>query len=508
MTETLTFDLLVVGGGINGAGIARDAAGRGLTVLLVEKDDLAAHTSSASTKLIHGGLRYLEQFEFGLVRESLIERERLWRAAPHIIHPLDFVIPQASSPRPAWFVRLGLFLYDHLGGRKSFTATRTIRLDTDPRGDGLKCRAGKAFVYVDCQVDDSRLVLLNALDAAERGARIATRTELISAVRTTDLWQATLRSPTGDERVDARVLINAAGPWVAALLERIDVGSRHNIRLVKGSHILLPRLYSGDHSVLIQNSDRRVVFAIPFESKFTLVGTTDAFWDGQPGTPEIESAEIEYLLDAVRRTFARSVERKDIAWTYSGIRNLFDDGSNAAATITRDYELDLDERGAPVLSIFGGKLTTYRRLAERAMRRLVHRFPDAGGPWTETTVLPGGDLPNGSLEELLARLQSEFPTLPSSLLHRLARTYGTRAKGILGDVGTLEDMGAILAGDLTEREVEYLVAVEWAQTPEDILFRRTKLGLLLPPSTSARLEELLQCLKISDRTQHGSNHAG
>lgn len=499
MAETSTFDLLIVGGGINGAGIARDAVGRGLKVLLVEKDDLAAHTSSASTKLIHGGLRYLEQFEFRLVRESLVERERLWQMAPHIIRPLDFVAPQAGSPRPAWLVRMGLLLYDHLGGRGVFPRTRTIRLSSDSRGDGLKQRSGKAFVYSDCRVDDSRLVLLNALDAAERGARISTRTKLIAAFRANDQWQATIRGPAGEERVNARVLINATGPWVGGLLERLNVRSRVNVRLVKGSHIILPRLYSGDHAFLIQNSDRRVVFAIPFESDFTLIGTTDAFWYGEPGFPEIDDAEVEYLLDAARRTFTTPVERKDITWTFSGIRPLFDDGSGTAATVTRDYVLDLDQQGAPVLSIFGGKLTTYRRLAERALHQIDHLFPNAGGPWTGAAVLPGGDLPKGRVTELLAELRTKYPALPSALLDRLARTYGTRTNLILGGVNAMDDMGIVIAGDLTEREVEYLVRHEWARTADDILFRRTKLGLQLPQSTAARLEEFLQA-------RHGSNH--
>ena len=397
MPETPTFDLLIVGGGINGAGIARDAAGRGLKVLLVEKDDLAAHTSSASTKLIHGGLRYLEQLEFRLVRESLAERERLWGIAPHIVRPLDFVMPQAGSTRPAWLVRLGLLLYDHLGGRKRLPATRTLDLATDPRGAGLKERSGKAFAYADCFVDDSRLVILNALDAAERGARIATRTELVHAERGTDMWQATLLGPQGQGRVAARVLVNAAGPWVTDLLHRIHVESRRHIRLVKGSHILLPRLYAGEHAFLIQNPDRRVVFAIPFEQDFTLVGTTDLFWDDEPGPPRIDDEEVGYLLDAVHRTFAKAVEREDIVWTYSGIRPLFDDGSSNAARVTRDYSLDLDLQGAPVLSIFGGKLTTYRRLAEQVLHRLHRIFPGAGGPWTASAPLPGGDLPDGGL---------------------------------------------------------------------------------------------------------------
>jgi glycerol-3-phosphate dehydrogenase len=493
MAETPTFDLLIVGGGINGAGIARDAAGRGLKVMLVEKDDLASHTSSASTKLIHGGLRYLEQLEFRLVRESLIERERLWSIAPHIIHPLDFVVPQTGSTRPAWLVRLGLLLYDHLGGRKRLPATRTLNLATDPRGEGLKTRAGKAFAYSDCFVDDSRLVILTALDASERGARIATRTELVYAERGADMWHATLLSPAGEERVSARVLVNAAGPWVAYLLHRIGVESRRHIRLVKGSHIVLPRLYAGEHAFLIQNPDRRVVFAIPLERDFTLVGTTDSFWDGEPGSPEIDDAEVGYLLDAVHRTFARPSGRDDILWTYSGIRPLFDDGSSNASRVTRDYSLDLDEQGAPVLSIFGGKLTTYRRLAEQVLHRLHPIFPSAGAPWTASAPLPGGDLPDGGFAELSV----DFPGIPEALLNRLARTYGTRARRIL----SAGDLGPIIAGDLTEGEVRYLMDQEWARTAEDILFRRTKLGLHLPPTTASRLEELL------NRMNQGSIHA-
>jgi glycerol-3-phosphate dehydrogenase len=497
MAAPSTFDLLIVGGGINGAGIARDAAGRGLKVLLVERDDLASHTSSASTKLIHGGLRYLEQLEFRLVRESLAERERLWTIAPHIVRPLDFVVPQEGSTRPAWLVRLGLLLYDHLGGRKRLPPARTIDLATDPLGDGLKSRAGKAFAYADCFVDDSRLVILNALDAAERGARIATRTELVHAERGTDMWQATLLGPAGQERVAARVLVNAAGPWVTDLLDRIHVGSRRRIRLVKGSHIVLPRLYSGEHAFLIQNPDQRVIFAIPLECDFTLVGTTDSFWNAEPGSPTIDDAEVSYLLDAVHRTFARTVERGDIVWTYSGIRPLFDDGSSNAARVTRDYSLDLDLQGAPVLSIFGGKLTTYRRLAEQVLRRLHPILSSAGEPWTASTPLPGGDLPEGGPPALVTELQTEFPAMPAALLYRLARTYGTRARQML----SAGDLGTIVAGDLTEGEVGYLVEHEWARTAEDILFRRTKLGLHLPPTTASRLEELLR------QMNHGSTHA-
>ena len=488
MADTPTFDLLIVGGGINGAGIARDAAGRGLKALLVEKDDLAAHTSSASSKLIHGGLRYLEQFQFRLVRESLAERERLWRIAPHLIRPVDFVIPQEGSPRPTWLIRLGLLLYDNLAGRHALPGTRTINLATDDRGSGLRRREGKAFVYADCFVDDSRLVVLNALDAAERGARILTRTELIAAERG-KTWTARVRGPAGEERVQARVLVNAAGPWVADLLKRVEVTSRRRIRLVKGSHIVLRRLYKGDHAFLIQNPDRRIVFAIPFETDFTLVGTTDSFWNGEPGSPEIDEAETDYLLDAVRRTFAKPIERRDIAWTYSGIRPLFDDGSSTAAKVTRDYVLDLDEQGAPILSIFGGKLTTYRRLAEHALHRIGHILPGASGPWTAETTLPGGDEDPAAL---LSSLESEFPRLPGALLRRMSRAYGARAKRILAGADTLDDLGPVLADDLTAREVDYLVSVEWARTAEDILFRRTKLGLHIDRSATAPLEDYLE----------------
>jgi glycerol-3-phosphate dehydrogenase len=497
MSGTPTFDLLIVGGGINGAGIARDAAGRGLKVLLVEKDDLASHTSSASTKLIHGGLRYLEQLEFRLVRESLAERERLWRIAPHIVHPLDFVVQQSGSTRPAWLVRLGLLLYDHLGGRKRLPPTRTFDLATDPRGAGLKNRAGKAFAYADCFVDDSRLVILNAMDAAERGARIATRTELVHAERGTEMWQATLIGSQGQERVSARVLVNAAGPWVADLLRRLHLESRRHIRLVKGSHIVLPRLYAGAHAVLIQNPDRRVVFAIPFERDFTLVGTTDSFWEGEPGSPAIDDAEVAYLLDSVHRTFVRPVGRDDIVWTFSGIRPLFDDGSRSAARVTRDYSLDLDLQGAPVLSVFGGKLTTYRRLAEQVLHRLHPVFPRTGEPWTGSAPLPGGDLPERGPAELITRLQTEFSETSGALLDRLARTYGTRARQIL----SAGELGTAIAGDLTESEVRHLVEHEWARTAEDILFRRTKLGLHLPATAAPRLEEVLRHMNC------GSTHA-
>lgn len=481
------YDLLVVGGGINGVGIARDAAGRGLSVLLVEQDDLASHTSSASTKLIHGGLRYLEYGEFRLVREALIERERLWRMAPHIIWPLRFVLPQTQSPRPAWMVRLGLFLYDHLGGRERLPATRTIRLDT-ACGDGLKDRGGRGFVYADCWVEDSRLVVLNARDAADRGARIATRTRLIAARRDGGHWSATIADARGERPVRARALVNAAGPWVADVLHR--AGSRGNgrsVRLVKGSHLVVPRLYAGDHAFMLQNPDRRIVFAIPYERDFTLVGTTDEPWEGPPGRATIGTGETRYLLDTIARYFTRPVGPDDIVWSFAGIRPLYDDHAGSASAVTRDYVLDLDmaDGQVPMLSVFGGKITTYRRLAEHALDKLARFFPDAGAAWTAGSTLPGGDF--ADFDACLARLAAERPHLPPALLRRLVRGYGTKAMALLGTATSMADLGEDFGGGLTVREVDYLRRDEWAVDADDILFRRTRLGLHVPAGTAARL---------------------
>lgn len=499
MTETAfprTVDLLIIGGGINGAGIARDAVGRGLSVLLVEQDDLAAHTSSASTKLIHGGLRYLEYGELRLVRESLIERERLWRMAPHVIRPLSFVLPQTQSPRPAWMVRFGLFLYDHLGGRKALPATRTVRLDASPFGEGLADRKGKGFVYADCRVDDARLVVLNALDASERGARILTRTRFLDARREDDGWTARVESASGIDTVRARAIVNAAGPWASELLGRID-GAAHkgNVRLVKGSHIVVPKLYPGSHAYMLQNPDRRIVFAIPYEGAFTLIGTTDEPWEGPPANAEISEAETVYLLDTANRYFQRKTARADIAWTYSGIRPLFDDQAKNASAVTRDYVLDLD-RGednmrAPLLSIYGGKITSYRRLAEQALTRLGAVFPDMAPAWTAGASLPGGDMPEGDFDTFLSHLLADRPGMPPALLERLARAYGTRVSVLLGNAERIEDLGQDMGGGLTKAEVDYLVAREWARTAEDILFRRTKLGLHAPPGTPERIAACL-----------------
>ncbi len=490
-------DLLVVGGGINGVGIARDAVGRGLSVLLVEKDDLASHTSSASTKLIHGGLRYLEYYEFRLVREALIERERLWRMAPHIIWPLEFVLPQSNSPRPAWLVRLGLFLYDHLGGRKRLPATRTVALDRDTIGNGLKPGNPKAFVYSDCWVEDSRLVVLNARDAADRGTTVLTHTRLVSARRAGagGGWIATIENDEGGRRdIHARALVNAAGPWVADVLGTVpDARRDRGVRLIKGSHIVVPRLYDGDHAFLLQNPDKRVVFAIPYQEHFTLIGTTDEAWQGAPGRATIDQGEIDYLLETVDRYFERPVVQGDIVWTYSGIRPLYDDHAADASAVTRDYVLDLDgdDDRAPMLSVFGGKITTYRKLAEHALQELARFFPAAGEAWTEDATLPGGDMPDADFGRYLATLTTRYPAMPAVMLRRLARAYGTRTDALLGGAKVEDDLGDDFGAGLHAREIDYLVANEWATTAEDILFRRSKLGLHVPPGTAERVDAYL-----------------
>ncbi|WP_198665871.1 glycerol-3-phosphate dehydrogenase [Sphingomonas sp.] len=492
MSAETNVDLLIVGGGINGAGIARDAAGRGLSVMLVEQDDLASHTSSASTKLIHGGLRYLEYGEFRLVREALIERERLWGMAPHIIWPLRFVLPQTQSPRPAWMVRLGLFLYDHLGGRKRLPGTETIALARSPYGAGLAPRAGKAFVYSDCWVEDSRLVVLNARDAADRGAIVRTRTRLVSARREDAHWVATIEQDGATSEVRARILVNAGGPWVADVLQRAG-NSRNDrgVRLIKGSHIVLPRLYEGDHAFMLQNPDRRIVFVIPYEGQFSLVGTTDEPWEGAPGRAQISADETRYLIDTVNRYFAQRVSADDVTWSYAGIRPLYDDKAANASAVTRDYVLDLDaDDGAPpMLSIFGGKITTYRKLAEHAMAQLAPFFPAASGAWTAGATLPGGDF--ADFDVYLADLARDRPAVPHALLRRLVRAYGTDVATLVPAGATLADLGEDLGGGLTTREVDFLRAREWAQTADDILYRRSKLGLHVPAGTAERLDAYL-----------------
>ena len=490
------FDLLVIGGGINGAGIARDAAGRGAQVLLVEKDDLAAHTSSASTKLVHGGLRYLEHYEFRLVRESLIEREILLQNAPHVIWPMRFVLPHDRGLRPRWLLRLGLFVYDYIGGRKVLPPTRTVDLRAAPHDVVLKQRLATGFEYSDCWVEDSRLVVLNAVDAQTRGADIRTRTKCVALERHADRWIATLRDKTGEKTVEARSLVNAAGPWVDAVLGRALPDAAHqNLRLVKGSHLIFPRLFEGDHAYIFQNGDNRILFAIPYESKFTLVGTTDVLFTGDPNDIAISDNEARYICDAVNEYLVQEVSPEDAVSTYSGVRPLYEDKSASNSTVTRDYTFELNsDGGAPILSIFGGKITTYRKLAEHALEKLAGI---AGEPWTRDAPLPGGDFPIGDFEALVAHTAERFPWFPSDGVRRLCRAYGSRVPEILGGANTLGDLGPRLGGDLYAAELDYLVRAEFAQSHEDVLWRRSKLGLHLSAAECDAVSDWFASRQIS-----------
>ena len=477
---TDTYDLVVIGGGINGAGIARDAAGRGLKVLLAEKDDLAQSTSSASSKLIHGGLRYLEQYEFRLVREGLAEREVLLRAAPHIIWPLRFVLPHDASLRPRLLIRLGLFLYDHLGGKRSLPGTEAVELHSHPYGRPLQERLDLGFGYSDCWVQDARLVVLNARDAADRGATILTRCAVTGASRNGDHWRVTLQAESGPAReVAARILVNAAGPWVMQMLGTVGAASRATVRLVKGSHIVTRKLYEGDQAYILQNDDRRIVFVIPYEHEFTLIGTTDVPFTGDPTNVAIDAAETDYLCRAVSRWFARPVAPDDVVWAYSGVRPLYDDREADVSAVTRDYVFDLDADGPPVLSVFGGKITTYRRLAEHALRKLAPYLPGAGPEWTAGATLPGGDLPAG-LPAFERDLRARYPWLQERWADRLARAYGTDTHSVLDGAASLPDLGEHFGEGFTARELGWLVEREWARTTDDVLWRRSKLGLHLP----------------------------
>lgn len=477
-SEPKTVDLFVIGGGINGAGIARDAAGRGLSVVLCEKDDLAEGTSSRSGKLVHGGLRYLEYYEFRLVREALIEREVLLRAAPHIIWPMRFVLPHSPQDRPAWLVRLGLFLYDHLGGRKRLPGTRTLDLRRDPEGLPLLDQYTRGFEYSDCWVDDARLVVLNALDAAERGAEVLTRSPAISAQRESGAWTvATRNSLTGETRTfRARCLVNAAGPWVSDVIGRVaGSSSTRSVRLVKGSHIIVPKFWQGANAYLVQNHDRRVIFINPYEGDKALIGTTDIAYEGRPEDVAIDEGEIEYLISAVNRYFKEKLRRHDVLHAFSGVRPLFDDGKGNPSAVTRDYVFDLDETGgAPLLNVFGGKITTFRELAERGLHRLQHVFPHMGKDWTESAPLPGGDMPDADYETFANSLREAWPWMPRALVHHYGRLYGTRARHLVGTATDLDGLGRHHGGLLYEAEVRYLVANEWARTADDILLRRTK----------------------------------
>ena len=488
------FDVLVVGGGINGAGIARDLAGRGLSVLLCEKDDLAAHTSSSSTKLIHGGLRYLEYYEFALVKKALAEREVLLRSAPHIMWPLRFVMPHDPGMRPVWMVRAGLFLYDHLARREVLPGSRTVDLRRHVAGAPLKRRFSKGFVYSDGWVDDARLVVLCAIDAAERGATVLTGWACVDARRGATEWRAKLRSAGGETReVTARALVNAAGPWAAQFLaDCAHAPPDKALRLVKGSHIVVRKLFDHDHAYIFQNPDKRIIFAIPYESAFTLIGTTEVEHPGEIGAPRIDDAEIAYLCEQASRYFERPVQAADVVWSYSGVRPLLDDESGDASAVTRDYALELDPNAhaAPLLSVWGGKITTFRKLAEEAGDLLAAPLGTARGAWTHGALLPGGDLsawagkptrPDADFERFVQALAQRYPQLPATLCWRLARGYGARVEMLLGD----GELGAQVAPGLFEAELRYLHDHEWARGADDVLWRRTKLGLHLSAAERA-----------------------
>jgi glycerol-3-phosphate dehydrogenase len=475
------FDLLVVGGGVNGTGIARDAAGRGLRVLLTEQDDLAAHTSSASTKLIHGGLRYLEEFHFALVRKALIEREVLLRSAPHIMRPLHFIMPHAPHLRPAWLIRAGLFLYDHLARREHLAASGSIDLRRHIAGAALKSGYTRGFVYSDGWTDDARLVVLNALDAEQRGATILTRTRCERLSAQEGGWSASLSGGGDTATVMARAAVNASGPWVDRFIAAATpVHTAHRVRLVKGSHIAVPRLFDHRFAYIFQNEDRRIVFAIPYEREFTLLGTTDVDYGGDPGEVRIDDAEIDYLCALANRYFVRQIAPADVRWSYSGVRPLLADESRDPMSVTRDYALELESQPALLLSVFGGKITTYRRLAEDAVNLLAPALDARARPWTEAAILPGGDLPQGSFAVFLRTTERRYPWLPAPLVQRYAHAYGTRIDRVLGSARALADLGAEILPGLYEREVEYLCREEFARTAADILWRRTKLGLHIP----------------------------
>ncbi len=503
-------DLFVIGGGINGCGIARDAAGRGLSVTLAEQGDLAQATSSASTKLFHGGLRYLEYFEFRLVREALEERETLLTAMPHISWPMRFVLPlspemrfENDTPtarllgmvmpwlrgrRPDWLIRLGLAMYDRLGGRKILPATRTLDLSADPAGKPLQPRFHKAYEYSDCWVQDSRLVVLNARDAQARGARILTRTRVVSALRSGDLWEVRTEGPDGPVIHRARALVNAGGPWVEDVIRNVArINSTEGVRLVRGSHIVTRRLFDHDRCYFFQGSDGRIIFAIPYEQDFTLIGTTDKDHKGAPADPRCTDEERDYLCAFASQYFRKPVTAADVVWTYSGVRPLYNDGAKSATAATRDYVLSLDTAGAPLLNVFGGKITTYRRLAESALAKLAPHFPQARGAWTARVTLPGGDFPVDGVAALIAALRTQYPFLTEYWATRLVRSYGTETRAILGEAKSAADLGRDFGATLSEAELRWLMTREYARSAEDVIWRRSKLGLRLSEEETAAI---------------------
>ena len=520
-------DLVVIGGGINGCGIARDAAGRGLSVMLAEMNDLASSTSSASTKLFHGGLRYLEYLEIRLVRESLIERETLLRAMPHISWPMRFVLPyhhemrfEGQTPisrilntvmpwmrgrRPAWLIRMGLFLYDHLGGRKILPATATLDLRHAPEGAPLKDKFARAYEYSDCWVEDSRLVVLNARDAEARGAQIRARTRVTGAERRDGLWHVRLQDAvTGAvETVRARGLVNAGGPWVGDIITgTLRLNSSEGVRLVRGSHIVTRKLYDHDKAYFFQGTDGRIIFTIPYEGEFTLIGTTDAEQDTPDARPECTPEEVSYLCRFVSEYFKQPVTEDDVVWTYSGVRPLYDDGAKSATAATRDYVLSLDETGgAPLLNVFGGKITTYRRLAEAALARLAPHFPHASGDWTAGVALPGGDFAVDGVEALVDTLQARYPFLDGAWALRLVRAYGTEAAEMLGGARAAEELGRDFGATLTEAEIRWQMTHEFAREASDVVWRRTRLGLKMTADEIAALEDWMQSARAAEETR-------
>ncbi len=505
------YDLFIIGGGINGVGIARDAAGRGLKVALAEQNDLASATSSASTKLLHGGLRYLEYCEFRLVAEALAEREALLGIAPHIIWPLEFVLPHEQHLRPAWLIRLGLFMYDHLGHlpfgagslprgrtRSSLPGSRRVRLEQDALGAGLKPEFGSGFSYFDCWVDDARLVVLNARSAAERGAAIMPHTRCVAARRAGDTWEITIADVLGERTLRARALVNAAGPWVNQVLDEAGVESAGAVRLVKGSHIVVPRIHDQRHAFILQNPDRRVVFMIPYERAFTLIGTTDVAVGEGEREAQVTADEIAYLCEAANRYSRRQLDPVEVVWSFSGVRALYDDGTANPAAVTRDYHLILDagseHGGAPLLSVFGGKITTYRRLAEQALQKLARWFPGTRA-WTAGEALPGGDFGGRSFTQVHEEYSARHPGLSAPLLTRLLRRHGVLAAGILGNARAEQDLGRNFGGGLYEAEVRYLAEHEWAQDASDVLWRRTKCGLHMTRAEHGRLQDFMATLR-------------
>lgn len=503
MVSEQPYDLAIIGGGINGAGIACDAAGRGLSVVLIEAGDLAGATSSASSKLIHGGLRYLEHWEFRLVREALAEREVLLAKAPHLIQPLRFVLPHVAALRPRWMIRLGLFLYDHLSTRTTIEASRSVDLAQDRAGRPLRQKFQHGFAYWDCWVDDARLVVLNARAAADKGADIRTRTRFVAAVREDGLWRLDLKSAqnTATGQVTARAMINAAGPWADKVLTASDkgTGAGHNntrLRLIKGSHVVVPRIDGADDAYILQQDDGRVVFVIPYEETYSMIGTTDVPIEGDPAEAAASEDEIRYLLAAVNRYIATEIKEQDIVWSFSGVRPLYDDDAESASKVTRDYHLALntEDGGPPILSIFGGKITTYRCLAEEALEKLSPFFPSMGRPWTKKATLPGGDLPGGSMPVFLDRLAEQYSTLEPTLLSQLAYRHGSMTSDVLGDSCVLSDLGQRICGTLYEREIDYFKRREWATTADDVLWRRTKAGLHLDQSDRDKAAAIIETL--------------